>query len=70
MYWRLATGLRGFLKEPITLEQARAIIKERLANRERNLLTIVRRAIYENERSPYLKLLKLAGREYGDLEIR
>ncbi len=39
-----------------------------LANRERNLLTIVRRAIYENERSPYLKLLKLAGREYGDLE--
>ena len=68
MYWRLATGLRGFLKEPITLEQARSIIKERLANRERNLLTIVKRAIYKNKHSPYLKLLKLAGCEYGDFE--
>ena len=68
MYWRLGIGLRGFLKEPITLEQARSIIKDRLANRERNLLTIVRRAIYENKRSPYLKLLKLAGCEYGDFE--
>ena len=38
MYWRLATGLRGFLKEPITLEQASSIIKDRLANRERNFL--------------------------------
>lgn len=68
MYWRLTTGLRGFLKEPITLEQARSIIKDRLANRERNFLLIVKRAIYENKRSPYLKLLKLAGCEYGDLE--
>ena len=68
MYWRLTWGLRQFLKEPITLEQARSIIKDRLANRERNLLTIVRRAIYENKRSPYLKLLKLAGCEYGDFE--
>ncbi len=68
MYWRLATGLRGFLKEPITLEQARSIIKDRLANREQNLLTIVRRAIYGNVHSPYLTLLNLAGCEYGDFE--
>jgi hypothetical protein len=68
MYWRLSTGLRGFLKEPINLEQARNIIKQRLAEREKNLLTIVKRGIFENERSPYLQLLKLAGCEYGDLE--
>jgi hypothetical protein len=68
MHWRLVTGLRGFLKEPINLEQARNIIKQRLAEREKNLLIIVKRGIFENECSPYLKLLKLAGCEYGDIE--
>ena len=66
MFWRFAWGLRKFLKEPITLEQARQIIKQGLADREINLLTMVKRAIYENEASPYLKLLRLAGCEYGD----
>jgi hypothetical protein len=68
MYWRLATGLRGFLKEPLSLQQSRELIKQRLANREKNLLTLVKRAIYENQHSPYLKLLRIAGCEYGDLE--
>ena len=68
IYWRFAWGLREFLKEPITLEQCRQIIKQRLVDREKNLLAIVKKAIYENEASPYLKLLKLAGCEYGDFE--
>jgi len=68
MYWRFAWGLRGFLREPITLEQSREIIRQRLQNREQNLLLLVKRAIYENKTSPYLKLLKLAGCEYGDFE--
>jgi len=68
MYWRLLWGLRGFLKDPVTLQESRKIIECRLNDREKNLLNIVRRAIYENERSPYLKLLKFAGCEYGDFE--
>ena len=68
MYWRFAWDLRKFLKEPLTLEQAQKVIRERLKNREQNLLTIVKKAVYENENSPYLKLLKLAGCEYGDFE--
>ena len=68
MYWRFAWGLRRFLKEKITLEQSQEIIERRLANRESNLLTMVKRAIYDNENSPYLKLLKLAGCEYDDFE--
>lgn len=68
MYWRFARDLRKFLKEPVTLEQSRQIIKQRLEDREKNLLTMVKRTIYENEASPYLKLLKLAGCEYGDFE--
>lgn len=68
MYWRFAWGLRKFLKEPITLEQSRQIIKQRLENREKNLLATAKKAIYENKNSPYLKLLRLAGCEYGDFE--
>ena len=67
-YWRLALGFRRFLREPITFEQSREIIRQRLKNREQNLLTIVKRAIYDNKRSPYLQLLRLAGCEYGDFE--
>lgn len=68
MYWRFARDLRKFLKETVTVEQARKVVKERLENREQNLLTIVKKAVYENNNSPYLKLLKIAGCEYGDFE--
>jgi len=68
MYWRFARDLGRFLKEPITLEQSRKIIKRRLDNRANNLLTIVKNAIYDNKNSPYLKLLRFAGCEYGDFE--
>jgi len=68
MYWRFAWELRKFLGEPITLEQSRQTIKQRLGDRDKNLLTIVKRTIYENKKSPYLKLLNFAGCEYGDFE--
>lgn len=68
MYARFAGHLRQFLRTPFTLEQSRAIIQGRLAQREQNLLTLVRTAIYENPRSPYRKLLQQAGCEYGDFE--
>lgn len=65
---RVARDVRRFLREPITLEWSRQIIRQRLNNREKNLLAIVKKNIYEHEASPYLKLLKLAGCEYGDFE--
>jgi hypothetical protein len=68
MYRRFIGGLRGFVKNPITLESARKIISEKIQNREPNFLASVKHTIYEHESSPYLKLLKLAGCEYGDLE--
>lgn len=68
MYARFATRLRGFLREPFTLEQSRAVIRQRLAQREQNLLATVRAAIYEHPGSPYRKLLMRADCEYGDLE--
>jgi len=67
-YWRFAWGLRDFLKDPVTVERSRHIIQQRMADREKNLLALAKGAIYGNENSPYLKLLNLAGCEYGDLE--
>jgi len=68
MYWRFARDLRKFLKDPITLEQSRQIVRQRLLDREEYLLAIVKRTVYDNKRSPYLELLRLAGCEYGDFE--
>jgi len=68
MYGRFAWGLRGFLKHTLTLEEAKAIIKRRMEEREPNFLRLVRKGIFGYPKSPYLPLLKLAQCEMGDLE--
>ncbi len=67
-YSRLAFGLRGFLRGTISLEESKQHLTERLRNRERNFLSLTRKAIYQNPKSPYLKLLQIAGCEFGDIE--
>jgi hypothetical protein len=68
MYWRFALGLRGFLREPLSIETSHRMLKDNLEHRTRNLLFTVKSAVYENDQSPYLKLLRFAGCEYGDFE--
>ena len=68
MYGRFAWGLRGFLRHPITLEEAKAIVQRRMAEREENFLRLVRKGIFGYPKSPYLPLLKLAQCEMGDIE--
>ena len=46
MWWRFAWGFRKFISEPITVEQSHEIVKQRLANRERNLLAFVKQSIF------------------------
>ena len=67
-YSRLALGLRGFLRGTITLEESKQRIAERLRDREKNFLNLVQKGIYQNPKSPFLKLLELAGCEFGDIE--
>jgi hypothetical protein len=67
-YPRLALDLRSFLQNRISLEQSKQIISERLRDREVNLLSRVQKGIYQNPRSPYHRLLKIAGCEFGDVE--
>lgn len=68
MYIRFALGLRAFLKEKITFEEAQREIKKRMEQREENFLKIIRKGIFEYKKSPYLALLKLSKYEYKDIE--
>jgi hypothetical protein len=68
MYARFAWGLRGFLNHTITLEEAHAIVRRRLADRERSFLRLVKKGVFGYQYSPYLSLLKSAGCEMGDIE--
>jgi hypothetical protein len=68
MYARFAWGLRAFLRNPITLDEARAIIERRMADREASFLRLVERGIFGYRNSPYLPLMKLAGCELGDVK--
>ena len=65
---RLLRGLPTFLRNPTTLEQARAELDERLRHREPRFVALVNRAIYhEHSPNPIRHLLRAAGCEPGDL---
>jgi hypothetical protein len=69
-YTRLVWGLRNFCRGTITLEQSKQVLAARIRNRGNSFLELVRNSIYENPKSPYLKLLKIAGCEFGDIELQ
>jgi hypothetical protein len=64
---RLTRDLPGFLRRPISVQEARADVLRRLRRREEQFLAVVGRAIYGTPGSPYLPLLRHAGCELGDL---
>jgi len=64
---RFPFALRKFLKNRLTLEDAKRIVLERMEHREENFLRVVEKSVYGYPRSPYLPLLKMAGCELGDL---
>jgi hypothetical protein len=65
---RFFLALPGFLRHPVTTDEAQAALRRRFARRELDFLAVIRTAVYGNEASPYRRLLDLAGCEYGDLE--
>jgi hypothetical protein len=68
MFWRFATGLRRFLRSPLSPESCRRIIEERLREREETFLLLLQKAVFGHPQSPYVPLLRWAGVEYGDIE--
>ncbi len=65
---RVTRDLPRFLRAPVGVEEARGIVKGRLATREARFLAMARRAIYGWPACPYLKLLRGAGCEFDDLK--
>ena len=70
-----AKGLFGLIKEVpqffqerVTLDRANEQIKRDLDRREERFLELVRCQIFERPNSPYLKLLRLTGCEFSDLQ--
>jgi hypothetical protein len=61
-------GLRGFFREQVTLQQANETLKRSLDQREQAFLDLVRTHVYCRTESPYLKLFRMAGCDFADLE--
>lgn len=64
---RFGLGLKAFLREPVSEEAAKAVIRRRMQARERAFLDVLEHAVFSNRRSPYLKLFRAAGCELGDV---
>ncbi len=60
-------GLPHLLEERIGLEQARSVVRRRIEERESNFIASAEQGIFNNPRSPYGRLLELAGCGVGDL---
>lgn len=67
-YARFAAGLHGFLKHPLTLDDARCIIRELDKQRTANFLRLVERGVFAHPGSPYLRLMQHAGATFADIE--
>lgn len=67
-YFRFIFGLEGFLKNTLTSEECIKGIKGRISKREDNFLKMFKRCIYEYNKSPYLKLLRLAKIDFNDIK--
>jgi hypothetical protein len=66
--FRFFFGLPRLLRHRVTAEKAHAALTDRLEKRQAHFLSLAKRSIYSCPASPYLKLLNLAGCEYGDLD--
>ena len=64
--WNLARSWVDFLR-PFGDAESTDLLRRSLAERERSFLRVVERAIYENERSPYAKLVRAAGIEFEEI---
>lgn len=65
---RLIGTLAGYLKKSLTADEAKAILEQRLVQRDSDFVKLVKTCIYDLPKNPYHRLLKHAGCEFGDFE--
>jgi hypothetical protein len=56
-----------YLRRPLSPDEARAALRQKLARREGDFLYLARKVIYPRPNHPLRRLLTIAGCEYGDL---
>jgi len=66
----LSKALPEFFRARVTVPQAEDEIKRALDRRQENFLELVRSRVYGRPNSPYLKLLKIAGCDFSDLQAQ
>ncbi len=65
-YSRMAWHFGRFLRMP-PVRDPQALLRHHLEHRDENFLALVHRGVFENPRSPYHHLMRLAGCTFGDL---
>jgi hypothetical protein len=68
LFLRFATAFNTFLNTTITVDEAKKRVLRMLEARDDNFLRIVKSAVFDYEKSPYLALCRHAGVEFGDIE--
>ncbi len=66
MYGRFVLGLRGFLRDTITPDEARQAVVGRLDRRQETLIRMAQRGFFGLPTSPYRELFEMAGCELAD----
>jgi hypothetical protein len=66
----LVAGLREFFRDPVTPEKAGEEIRRAVETRGQRFLDLVRTQVYDREGSPYLKLFRMAGCDFADLQAQ
>jgi hypothetical protein len=69
-FGRYAAGLRGYLRQPLTPDQARRNLSDHREHRAESFLRVVERGIYAQPRSPYRKLLEHVGIAFAARESK
>jgi hypothetical protein len=64
---RLLRDLPGYLRHPLSVEEARTVLRRRLERREADFLALLRRIFRSGPADPYRQLLALAACEEEDL---
>jgi hypothetical protein len=52
MFARYPLALRRFLRRPLTLDRAQAIVRKRMERRAENFLDVIERAVFGHATSP------------------
>ncbi len=67
--FRFARGLRSFLRNPVSLEEAQSSVERWWRTRDERFLAMVDDLVWAAPDSPYRSLLQHAGLESGDLRV-